>query len=77
MPLVLERQCLTIGDARLYVAHMIYTIVEHCHYCRLIQNYHAPCCLNDNVRQCLTIGGARLYVALTIYNIVNHCHSCR
>jgi len=39
MPLVfLERQCLTIGYARLYVAFMnIIEIVEHCHYCRLIK----------------------------------------
>ena len=32
------RQCLTIGYARLYVAHMnIIEIVEHCQYCRLIK----------------------------------------
>ena len=28
------RQCLTIGYARLYVAHIIYKIVNHCQYCR-------------------------------------------
>ena len=72
------RQCLTIGYARLYVAHMnIIEIVEHCQYCRKIKNYQVPCCLNDNGRQCLTIGRARLSVAHTIYKIVNHCQYCR
>ena len=28
------RQCLTIGGATSSVAHTIYNIVEHCHYCR-------------------------------------------
>ena len=44
------RQCLTIGYARLYVAHMnIIEIVEHCQYCRKIKNYQVPCCLNDKL----------------------------